>query len=195
MIGKVLKDKLLPQNAASVGSQSTAAGLRELDIKQLNEQLVREIRIVEMWMDNPLAERFITWTSGQQSAYLAAFVNELFKADASSKPAQKLKENLGPAVNARLADLTVSMLKGDTSALHVHMRDIVKTAALQIIGAEEADLSREKREMEARTITLHDGRHAYVDGDNYRDDNGQLLQGKDFEEARQKDPRFYNQPR
>ena len=41
---------------------------------------------------------------------------------------------------------------------------------------------REKQELDARTITLHDGRHAYVDGDNYRD-NGRLLQGKDLEEA------------
>src|SRR5258706_7222182 len=48
----------------------------------------------------------------------------------------------------------------------------------------EQELKQVSQEIDCRTIRLHDGRRAYVDGDQYRDEQGRVLQGQDRAEAR-----------
>jgi hypothetical protein len=44
-------------------------------------------------------------------------------------------------------------------------------------------IEKRRKEIEDNAIRLHDGRHAYVDGDQYRDEGGRLLEGRDHDEA------------
>lgn len=51
------------------------------------------------------------------------------------------------------------------------------------IDEQERVLAKRRQEIEDNALKLHDGRHVYVDGSNYRDENGNLLTGIERDEA------------
>lgn len=51
------------------------------------------------------------------------------------------------------------------------------------IDEQERVLAQRRQEIEDKAIKLHDGRRVYVDGNQYRDENGRLLTGIDRDEA------------
>lgn len=51
------------------------------------------------------------------------------------------------------------------------------------IDEQERILAKRRQEIEDKAIKLHDGRRVYVDGNQYRDENGKLLTGIDRDEA------------
>jgi hypothetical protein len=54
---------------------------------------------------------------------------------------------------------------------------------LRRINIQQERIFVEMEELDKRTIRLHDGRRAYVDGKDYRDGEGRVLQGADRDEA------------
>lgn len=56
---------------------------------------------------------------------------------------------------------------------------------LRRITIEQERIRVEMAELDERTIRLHDGRRAYVDGKDYRDGEGRVLQGADRDEAQE----------
>lgn len=52
----------------------------------------------------------------------------------------------------------------------------------QIDGQQRA-VEKRRKEIEDNALRLHDGRRAYVDGDQYRDEQGRVLEGRDRDEA------------
>jgi hypothetical protein len=51
------------------------------------------------------------------------------------------------------------------------------------IDREERLVEKRRRELEDNALRLHDGRHVYLDGKNYRDEDGKVLTGPDRDEA------------
>jgi hypothetical protein len=51
------------------------------------------------------------------------------------------------------------------------------------IDEQERVLAKRRQEIEDKAIKLHDGRRVYVDGNQYRDENGAILQGSARDEA------------
>ena len=51
------------------------------------------------------------------------------------------------------------------------------------IDEQERVIVKRRQEIEDNALKLHDGRRVYVDGSNYRDENGNILQGLDRSEA------------
>jgi hypothetical protein len=51
------------------------------------------------------------------------------------------------------------------------------------LDEQQHEIDRRRAEMEGRALHLHDGRRLWIDGDQYRDDSGVILQGTDHEEA------------
>ena len=51
------------------------------------------------------------------------------------------------------------------------------------IEEQQRYLIKRRQEIEDRALRLHDGRRVYVDGDQYRDEQGNILQGRDRDEA------------
>jgi hypothetical protein len=51
------------------------------------------------------------------------------------------------------------------------------------LDEQQHEIDRRRKEMEGRALHLHDGRRVWIDGDQYRDDEGFVLQGRDFDEA------------
>jgi hypothetical protein len=51
------------------------------------------------------------------------------------------------------------------------------------IDEQERVIQKRRKEIEDNAIRLHDGRRVYVDGNQYRDENGSILQGPDRDEA------------
>jgi len=54
---------------------------------------------------------------------------------------------------------------------------------LQEIDEYQERLERQRQEIERHALHLHDGRIAYLDGDDYRDEYGSVLTGRDRDEA------------
>jgi hypothetical protein len=51
------------------------------------------------------------------------------------------------------------------------------------IEEQQQALLKRRQEIEDKALRLHDGRRVYVDGDQYRDEQGNILQGRDLDEA------------
>jgi hypothetical protein len=51
------------------------------------------------------------------------------------------------------------------------------------IDGQQRVVEKRRKEIEDNAIRLHDGRCAYVDGDQYRDEQGRVLEGRDRDEA------------
>jgi len=51
------------------------------------------------------------------------------------------------------------------------------------IDYEQRAIEKHRKEIEDNAIRLHDGRRVYVDGDQYRDESGTVLKGRDRDEA------------
>jgi hypothetical protein len=51
------------------------------------------------------------------------------------------------------------------------------------IEEQQHALLRRRQEIEDKALRLHDGRRIYIDGDQYRDEQGDILQGRDRDQA------------
>src|SRR5438552_3338404 len=51
------------------------------------------------------------------------------------------------------------------------------------LDEQQHEIDRRRSELEGRALHLHDGRRLWMDGDQYRDDSGVILQGSDHAEA------------
>src|ERR1035441_7706851 len=51
------------------------------------------------------------------------------------------------------------------------------------IEREQLVVEKHRQEIEDNALKLHDGRHVYVDGNQYRDEQGRVLEGRDRDEA------------
>ena len=51
------------------------------------------------------------------------------------------------------------------------------------IDEQERVIAKRRQEIEDNALKLHDGRRVYVDGNQYRDEQGQVLEGRDRDEA------------
>jgi hypothetical protein len=51
------------------------------------------------------------------------------------------------------------------------------------IDEQQHEIEKRRRELEGRALHLHDGRRFWIDGGQFRDDSGAILQGRDHEEA------------
>jgi len=75
---------------------------------------------------------------------------------------------------------------GQTDQAEVRRRRELKAREddlLRRINIEQERIHVEMEELDKRTIRLHDGRRAYVDGKEYRDEQGRVLQGSDRDQA------------
>jgi hypothetical protein len=54
---------------------------------------------------------------------------------------------------------------------------------LQRIEQEQIAVEKHRKEIEDNALKLHDGRRVYVDGNQYRDEQGRVLEGRDRDEA------------
>src|SRR5436309_2866640 len=94
-----------------------------------------------------------------------------------------------PLLAAPVRGETVSqflMLDQSLDEYNKKMDEIIKRDEEIKKRAEEtaSKLEQSAQEIDCRTIRLHDGRRAYVDGNQYRDEQGRVLQGQDRDEAR-----------
>jgi hypothetical protein len=51
------------------------------------------------------------------------------------------------------------------------------------LDEQQHEIDRRRTELEGRALHLHDGRRVWIDGDQYRNDSGAILQGNDHDEA------------
>jgi hypothetical protein len=51
------------------------------------------------------------------------------------------------------------------------------------IDEQEHEIEKRRKELEGRALHLHDGRRFWIDGEQFRDDSGAILQGRDHAEA------------
>lgn len=201
VIVKVVKDKFPPQQVPP--ASSTATALRPFDARAVIEQSAYLLALTQRQLANPTVKEFETWGPAEQVACLTKLVrdtrdhfvrtypgdatgfNGLFERTFAVNQAQVSSQGV-QRIHARLAEVNNLAQRGNADLSKMRMRDIVEDAVLNAISAEESRLRQRMKEIENNAIKLNDGRHAYVDGNNFRDDNGALLQGADLQEARQK---------
>jgi len=71
----------------------------------------------------------------------------------------------------------------EEAMLEIHERS---DRLLAQIEEQERIIEKRRKEIEDNAIRLHDGRRVYVDGDQYRDEEGRVLNGADTDEARER---------
>ena len=179
----VVKQKFPPsQQSAPSASPAPRLVTNDFETKAFNEQIEYQISLTKRLMANPSVKEFETWIPAQQSAYLAKLAEDISR---NTEDSQKLNAMLTEATESRLTELNKLAQQGKTDLSEIYIRDVLLDALGTRIDAEQAHALKQKQEIEARAIKLHDGRHAYVDGNNFRDDNGVVLQGADRDEAEQ----------
>lgn len=188
VIVKVVKDKFPPSQSAPAPTQPplAAVSVNNVEAKSMIGHCDILMAVNESALTNASIKDFQAKVPAQQAAHLARLVERMAQGE-SREYIKRFFASEGMArVGGRLTELNGLAQQGKADLAKAKMSDVLYDVLIEQIDKDQASARLRLKDIDDRAIKLHDGRRAYIDGDGFRDGKGNLLQGRDLEEARQK---------